>query len=337
MGKLIKKKKGKGQGLVEFAIALPILLAITFGLIEFGRLLLAYTAVTASSREAARFGVGIGENLDGVAHYNDCNGMKTEALRFGRFGGLTTDKIKINYILINDPANPSDDVTVKCIPGANPEVTYGDRIEVTATATWSTIIPFINLPDVPITSMASKTIIKDVRVLEASTGSGTAIPYPTNTPVVYTNTPKKPTATPLGPTMTYTNSPIPPTVTSTSTPHPPIGPVLNLDVNGVSGLGGKCTNIVFSWEPNPEWLTVFPLEPPAVYQIFENGVFKGAIDPVTPVTSWASGLSVNNNGNIRFAVRALFAGIYDTEYTVLDVIVNCEGGGLIKATATPVP
>jgi hypothetical protein len=46
-------QKSPGQGLVEFAIALPILLLLIFGIIEFGRLLQAWMAV----QNAARFGL----------------------------------------------------------------------------------------------------------------------------------------------------------------------------------------------------------------------------------------------------------------------------------------
>jgi hypothetical protein len=46
-------KKDKGQSMVEFVIALPILLFVLFGIIEFGRLTFAWMAV----QNAARFGI----------------------------------------------------------------------------------------------------------------------------------------------------------------------------------------------------------------------------------------------------------------------------------------
>ncbi len=39
------KRKFKGQGLVEFALVIPILLLLVFGIIEAGRLLFIYSAV----------------------------------------------------------------------------------------------------------------------------------------------------------------------------------------------------------------------------------------------------------------------------------------------------
>ena len=49
--------RGWGQGLVEFAIILPVLLLILFGIIEFARLLQAWLAVENASRFAVRYAV----------------------------------------------------------------------------------------------------------------------------------------------------------------------------------------------------------------------------------------------------------------------------------------
>lgn len=49
----LRPKHRKGQGLVEFALALPILLLLLFGVIEFGRLLQTWLAI----QNAARFGL----------------------------------------------------------------------------------------------------------------------------------------------------------------------------------------------------------------------------------------------------------------------------------------
>ena len=46
-----------GQGMVEFALALPILLMMVFGIIEFGRLLQAWLALENGARFAVRYAV----------------------------------------------------------------------------------------------------------------------------------------------------------------------------------------------------------------------------------------------------------------------------------------
>ncbi len=50
-----ERRKRKGQTLAEFAITLPILLLLTFGVIEFGRAFQAWVTLQNSAREAARY------------------------------------------------------------------------------------------------------------------------------------------------------------------------------------------------------------------------------------------------------------------------------------------
>lgn len=58
--KLIKNKRG--QALVELALALPLLLIIVMGTIEFGRIFHSYVLITNASREGARVAVtGVGD------------------------------------------------------------------------------------------------------------------------------------------------------------------------------------------------------------------------------------------------------------------------------------
>ena len=54
------RKKTLAQGIVEFALILPILLLLVLGIIEFGRLIFMYAIVTSSSREAVRYGAATG-------------------------------------------------------------------------------------------------------------------------------------------------------------------------------------------------------------------------------------------------------------------------------------
>lgn len=55
MKKLLKLKKSeKGQGLVEFAIILPILLLLIMGIIQFSIIISAQVTITNAAREAVR-------------------------------------------------------------------------------------------------------------------------------------------------------------------------------------------------------------------------------------------------------------------------------------------
>ena len=51
--------------MVEFAIALPVLLLLLYGILEAGRLLFVYSTVVTASRQAARYGATTGENGSG--------------------------------------------------------------------------------------------------------------------------------------------------------------------------------------------------------------------------------------------------------------------------------
>jgi Flp pilus assembly protein TadG len=52
-----RAKHTRAQGMVEFALALPVILLLLFGIIEFARLLVTFSAVYTASREAVRYAV----------------------------------------------------------------------------------------------------------------------------------------------------------------------------------------------------------------------------------------------------------------------------------------
>jgi Flp pilus assembly protein TadG len=60
MGWILMKSQ-KGQSLVEFALVLPLLVLLLFGIIDFGRIFHAYLTLDHAGREAARI-ASIGKN-----------------------------------------------------------------------------------------------------------------------------------------------------------------------------------------------------------------------------------------------------------------------------------
>jgi len=150
-----------GQSLVEFALALPIFLLLALGVIEFGRLLFIYTAVTTSSREAARYGAAIGVTANGVVRYNDCDGMRAAARRIGSLAGIEDANILITYD--HGPGTDWGDPPADCQGSYPPgEAGLGDRVVVNVTATYRFIVPLVRLPSFDITSTTARTIVKDV-------------------------------------------------------------------------------------------------------------------------------------------------------------------------------
>ena len=229
--------------MVEFALILPLLLLLVYGVIEAGRLLFIYSAVFTSSREGARYGSASGDVGGGVAHYQDCYGIMNAVKRIATFAGVQDSDIQIQY-----DHGPNTGVPFASCPSTAP-LTLNDRIIVYVTAYYSPIVPLVNFPPIQINSHTARTILKDVDILgtppapyptatntptNTSTPTNTPTPTPTFTPTpTPTNTPT-PTATNTGePTATPTNTPTPtptntPTPTPTNTPTPTATPSCTL-------------------------------------------------------------------------------------------------------------
>jgi len=155
------KRKFKGQGLVEFALVIPILLLLVFGIIEAGRLLFIYSAVLSSSREAARYGSAAGEASGTTPYYGDCDGIKGAAMRIGRFAGVASTDVSISY----DHGPSSSTNFAICPLASDVHVSLGDRITVQVVATFQPLLGLVNFRPVPISAITKRTIIKDVEIV----------------------------------------------------------------------------------------------------------------------------------------------------------------------------
>jgi Flp pilus assembly protein TadG len=142
-----KKLPQKAQAMVEFALALPIFLMVVYGLLETGRLVYLYSAVTTASREAARYGSawGINNSADEIPKYQDCVGIRNAARQVGILLDLQDEDILIQY------DHGPDDTTVITVcdatTGADGEVASavvtGDRVVVTVQYSYDPIINVI--------------------------------------------------------------------------------------------------------------------------------------------------------------------------------------------------
>lgn len=64
-------KREEGAAAVEFALLLPLLMMILFGIIEFGLVLFNQEVITNASREGARFGIVIGNPRPATGQIQD--------------------------------------------------------------------------------------------------------------------------------------------------------------------------------------------------------------------------------------------------------------------------
>ncbi len=161
-----KIQKKHAQALVEFALALPILLILVFGLMETGRLIFIYASTVSAAREAVRYGSAMGRNADNVPLYQDCEGIRRAAQTVGFINSFDDADIQITYdggidddtgaeIPLN-PANPS------C--GSFSSVKNGDRIRISVSTQWEPIVSIVPLEPFTITSTSERTIIAAISI-----------------------------------------------------------------------------------------------------------------------------------------------------------------------------
>jgi Flp pilus assembly protein TadG len=67
----MKKPDERGVSAVEFALLLPLLLLILFGIIEFGLILYDKAVITNASREVARAAIALGTNATDIQQIKD--------------------------------------------------------------------------------------------------------------------------------------------------------------------------------------------------------------------------------------------------------------------------
>ena len=171
------KSKTKAQAMVEFALVLPILLLVIYGLLEAGRLLFIFASVNTASRQAVRYGSAIGlvdtdgdGNLD-TPHYEDCAGITAAANNVAFIAPFTNVNITYDRGLNPDGSIRdidgigSDPVTNNTCPTlVSGQVRDGDRVSVYVSAQFAPIIPFLPLGPMTIESAASRTIVGEISI-----------------------------------------------------------------------------------------------------------------------------------------------------------------------------
>ena len=151
-------RRDSGQGIVEFALILPLLLVFIFGIIEFGRLLFVYSAVITASREAARYGSAAGDNGSGTLRFRDCDGMIAAARRVGILANITA--VSISY----DSGPGTALVSANCPPGAGVIEGGRHRVIIEIVAGYRPVVPLINIGTFNLRSRSTRTIYNNIEV-----------------------------------------------------------------------------------------------------------------------------------------------------------------------------
>lgn len=155
-----KRKISTAQAMVEFALALPILLLVMYGLIETGRLAFIYASVVSAARQAARYGSATGDNVAGTPYYDDCEGIRQAAKGLGFIQPFSDSDIQIQY-----DEGPGTTPHDGCPFDEIGRPINGDRINVTVSTRYSPIVPLVPFGrNMPLASSDWRTLLVGVAV-----------------------------------------------------------------------------------------------------------------------------------------------------------------------------
>ena len=160
-------QKSSAQAMVEFALVLPILLLVIYGLLEVGRLLFIYSSVVSAARQAVRYGATTGVNASGTLRYRDCDGMRAAAKRVGFI-----DEIVDTDIVIQHDEGEGIGTVTYCPPGQaidstnfQPSTGNLNRIRVTVSVDYAPILPLVPLNIPNIESVSARTLLVSVPIV----------------------------------------------------------------------------------------------------------------------------------------------------------------------------
>jgi len=248
-------KKNRAQAIVEFMLALPVLLMLIYGIIEVGRLIFIFSSVANASRQAARYGAASGE-IDNVSFYQNCEGIRAVANQSAFI--ITFDKINITYDRGINPDGTSvpitdvnPDLAVDSCPIEDYTVRNGDRIIVQVSTTYEPILTILPIEPLEIVSASARSFLISIPIVGNALPTGfaaeTSTPSPAPTVITATLSPTTaptftatflPTSISIPNVTPATTQPPAPTFTSTSTGLPTYTPSATATLISCTGLTG---------------------------------------------------------------------------------------------------
>src|SRR4029078_7365206 len=133
-------RQERAQSLVEFALIVPMLLILVFGIIDFGMGLRAYISVASATREGARYAsVGNPPATLTTGGSGECNGTTittTVGKVCGTINGLNL--VNVKNVKVDSCTTASPPV---CVTATSANLTPGKSVRVTADYTYHYITP----------------------------------------------------------------------------------------------------------------------------------------------------------------------------------------------------
>lgn len=143
--------------MAEFALLLPVLLFIIFGIFAFAHYFFNYFVNASTSREAVRYASTVGDSVNGVPRYKDCDEILAAGVNVGSVIDINVADINVSY----DNGPGTGGIGSCPIGGTGPDLTSGQRVVVTVTNTYNSIFPFGMLENITLTSTSARTVLVD--------------------------------------------------------------------------------------------------------------------------------------------------------------------------------
>ena len=153
-----RRRRTKGQAMVEFALVAPLFFVLLFGIIEAGRFIFFYETLSHATREGARYAIVNGANTLGCPSGPAAPGTSA----CDTSGANVVTKVRQSAYGV-----PSASVTVQrcwwytaCDFGTHGDGddARGANVTVTASYTYSSLVPLVPLPPITVTAESSLVI-----------------------------------------------------------------------------------------------------------------------------------------------------------------------------------
>ena len=147
----------RAQALVEFSIALPVLIVMLIGIMEVGRMIITYALVNNASRDAVRYASAVGRSDASPNNYkyNDCAAIKGIATKSAFIVALSS--ITIDYYNAAGTYIGTCDAT----SGGDPDISVDSNylVKVTVTASYKPVVKLIPIGQKNFTAISRRTIL----------------------------------------------------------------------------------------------------------------------------------------------------------------------------------
>ncbi len=144
----------RGQGIAEFGLIAPILLFLTMGILDFGRVLFAYANASSSLRDAVHHAEVLGY-YGSLPSYLDCDGMEAAARNVSFVDSQT---VTIQY------EKADSGFTIACASASDSDLVNGDLLQIESIVTINFVTPFLSglYPSLSLSFQGQRTIVKDI-------------------------------------------------------------------------------------------------------------------------------------------------------------------------------